>query len=275
MTDSDHGQQKQGKRFAPLRQQSAVDQTVDKLLTAIALGEFGSGDRMPSERDLAAQLHVARATVRLAIGRLSGLGVVEVRRGRVGGSYVCGTWTSEVAAAAHRTLNADWPQLKLLLDLRSLVEGLVASTAAERLTKSDSRRITAALSAHAEAKTPKEVRSSDRDFHLAIAQATRNPYLLDLRDDLAAAVGVRFGSEPYVEDPAVTRRATRQHQELAAAILSRDAHRASEVARRHFKINLEAVEALRARADSEVGRVARDGHPGDAGTRVVPAQPNG
>lgn len=261
MTNSDDGQLKQqGKRFTPLRQQSAVDQTVDKLLTAIALGEFGSGDRMPSERDLAAQLQVARATVRQAISRLSGLGVVEVRRGRVGGSYVCGTWTSEVAAAAHRTLNADWPQLKLLLDLRSLVEGLVASTAAERLTTPHSRRITTALAAHAAAKTPKQVRSSDRDFHLAIAQAARNPYLLELCDDLAAAVGVRFGLEPYVDDPRVTRRATRQHQELAAAVLIRDGHRASEVARRHFKINLEAVEALRARVDSEVGRAQRDGH---------------
>jgi GntR family transcriptional repressor for pyruvate dehydrogenase complex len=261
MTNNDHGQQTRlGKRFAPLRQRSAVDQTVDKLLTAVALGEFGPGDRMPSERDLAAQLQVARETVRQAISRLSGLGVVEVRRGRVGGAYVCGTWTKDVAAAVHRTLNTDWPQLKLLLDLRSLVEGLVASTAAERLTKSHSRRITEALSAHAVAKTPKEVRSSDREFHRAIAEATRNRYLLDLRDDLAAAVGVHFGSEPYVEDPAVTRRATRQHQELATAILNRDAHRASEVARRHFRINLEAVETLRARAASEVGRAERDGH---------------
>jgi DNA-binding FadR family transcriptional regulator len=213
---------------------------------------------MPSERDLAAQLQVARATVRQAISRLSALGVVEVRRGRVGGTYISGTWTSDVAAAAHRTLNADWPQLKLLLDLRSLMEGLVASTAAERLTTPHSRRITAALAAHSAAKTPKELRASDREFHLAIAEAARNPYLLDLRDDLAAAVGVHFGTDPYVEDPAVTRRATRQHQELATAILDRDAHRASEVARRHFKINLEAVEALRARADSAVGRAQHD-----------------
>jgi DNA-binding FadR family transcriptional regulator len=259
MTNGQNGQQRlsepkrEGKRFAPLRQQTAVDQTVDKLLTAIALGEFGSGDRMPAERDLAAQLQVARSTVREAISRLSSLGVVEVRRGRVGGSYVSGTWTGEVAAAAHRTLNADWPQLKLLLDLRSLVEGLVAETAAERLTAAHTRRINAALAAHRSAKTPKELRASDREFHVAIAEAARNPYLVELRDDLAAAVGVHFGTDPFVEDAAVTRRATRQHQELAAAILHRDAHRASEIARRHFKINLEAVEGLRARAGSELG----------------------
>src|SRR4030081_2076083 len=162
-----NGQQKdESKRFAPLRQQTAVDQTVDKLLTAIALGDFGSGDRMPAERDLAAQLQVARGTVRQAIGRLISLGVVEVRRGRVGGSFISGTWTSDVAAAAHRTLNADWPQLKLLLDLRSLIEGLVASTAAERLTAAHRRRIEATLATHAAAKTPKELRASDRDFHL-------------------------------------------------------------------------------------------------------------
>ncbi len=247
------------KVFTPLRQQSAVDQAVDSLLTAIALGEFGMGDRIPPERDLAGQLQVSRATVREAISRLNDLGLVEVRRGRGGGTYVSATWTSEVAAAAHRTFSADWPQLKLLLDLRSLIEGLVAATAAERLTAPCRRRITATLATHASATTPNQVRQSDREFHLAISEAARNPYLLELRDDLAAAVGVRFGSEPYVEDTAVTRRAKRQHAELAAAILARDAIRASEVARRHFKINVEAVEGLRARTDAETARTQRDG----------------
>lgn len=237
--------------FTPLRRETIVDKTVDKLLTAIALGEFGQGDQLPTERELVEQLHVARATVREAISRLSRLGVVEVRRGRWGGTFVRGTFTGEVSAAARRTLEADWPQLKLMLDLRSLVEGLIASTAAERMTAASGRRISEALAAHSAARTPRDVRTSDRDFHVAVAKAARNPYLVQLRDDLAAVVGVNFGLEPYVDDPAVTRRAARQHGELAEAILSRDSKRASEVARRHFTISEKTVRAVRERARTD------------------------
>jgi GntR family transcriptional repressor for pyruvate dehydrogenase complex len=252
MMSGDDGRKFRGAAlFTPLRHETVVDKTVDKLLTAIALGEFGEGDQLPTERELVEQLCVARATVREAISRLSRLGVVEVRRGRWGGTFVRGNFTQEVSAAAWRTLQADWPQLKLMLDLRSLVEGLVASTAAERVTATTGRRISDALAAHSEATTPRDVRTSDRDFHIAVAGAARNPYLVKLRDDLAAVVGVNFGLEPYVDDAAVTRRAVRQHCELAEAILSRDSQRASEVARRHFTISEKTVRAVRERARAE------------------------
>ena len=252
MMSGDDGRKFRGAAlFTPLRHETVVDKTVDKLLTAIALGEFGEGDRLPTERELVEQLRVARATVREAISRLSRLGVVEVRRGRWGGTFVRGSFTQEVSAAAWRTFQADWPQLKLMLDLRSLVEGLVASTAAERVTATTGHRISDALAAHSEATTPRDVRTSDRDFHIAVAGAARNPYLVKLRDDLAAVVGVNFGLEPYVDDPAVTRRAVREHQEMAEAILANDSQRASEVARRHFTMSDKAVREVLDRAHAE------------------------
>lgn len=243
--NSTNGQR--GTLFRPLRHETAVDKTVDKLLVAIALGEFGEGDQLPTERELVEQLQVARATIREAISRLSRQGIVEVRRGRFGGTFVARAVTPEVWAAARRMLDADWPQLEKLLDVRSLVEGMIAGTAADRLTVAAGRRISEAMAAHAAASTPRAVRASDRDFHLAVAEAARNPYLLELRDDLAASVGVNFGLEPYVDDPAVTRRAIREHKHLTNAILARDAARASRVARRHFTINLDTVQAVRQR----------------------------
>lgn len=237
--------------FTPLRHETVVDKTVDKLLTAIALGEFGVGDQLPTERELVERLRVARATVREAISRLARLGVVEVRRGRWGGTFVIGTFTREVSAAARRTLEADRPELELMLDLRSLVEGLVASTAAERVTAASAPAISDALAAHAAATTPRDVRVSDRNFHTAVAQAANNPYLVGLRDDLSAAVGVNFGLEPYVDDPSVTRRAVREHQELTDAILAHDGQRASEVARRHFAMSEKAVRKVLDSAHAE------------------------
>ena len=51
------------------------ERIAERFVTAIALGQFVPGQRLPTERELAAMLSVSRATVREAIARLRGGGV--------------------------------------------------------------------------------------------------------------------------------------------------------------------------------------------------------
>src|SRR5204862_5967386 len=78
------------------------------LVTAIALGEYLPGERLPSERDLAALIGVSRSTIREASGRLLAAGLVDVRRGRQGGIYVRARWTAthnpQIAGLSHELL---------------------------------------------------------------------------------------------------------------------------------------------------------------------------
>jgi GntR family transcriptional regulator, transcriptional repressor for pyruvate dehydrogenase complex len=48
----------------PMRLRNAGEQIAERLITAIALGEFMPGQRLPTERDLAIQLGVSRTSVR-------------------------------------------------------------------------------------------------------------------------------------------------------------------------------------------------------------------
>ncbi|MEN9932188.1 MAG: hypothetical protein RIS17_761, partial [Pseudomonadota bacterium] len=57
-----------------------------KLMSELASGGFAVGDRLPAERELAAQYAVSRPTVREAIIALEVQGLVEVRIGS--GAYV-------------------------------------------------------------------------------------------------------------------------------------------------------------------------------------------
>jgi DNA-binding FadR family transcriptional regulator len=116
----------------PLTLKTAPEQIADRLATAIALGEFVPGQRLPAERDLAAQLGVSRATVREALQRLSTGGYLEIRRGRLGGAFVRDGWRPDSAAVIRRTLVDHWDRFESLLDFRTLVEPLIARTAAER-----------------------------------------------------------------------------------------------------------------------------------------------
>lgn len=232
--------------FAPLRLRNAGEQVADRLMTAIALGEFVRGQRLPPERDLAAMLRVSRTTVREAIARLVVTGQVEVRRGRQGGAYVLADSGPDSDAAVKRTLTAGWTQLEHLLDLRSLVEPLIARTAAQRHRPEDGVRIRTALAAYRDA--PDRAASSEADgrFHAAIAEATGNPYLVTLSDRIRQAVSLGFRAEPYTL--AIRERAIREHGELASAVLVGRAAVAARVALAHFSITEEVLRSLFRRA---------------------------
>jgi GntR family transcriptional repressor for pyruvate dehydrogenase complex len=74
--------------FAPVRSQTAFEETVDRLGTAIRLGLLAAGTRLPAERELCARLGIARSTLRQALVALSQSGHLYATRGRGGGTFV-------------------------------------------------------------------------------------------------------------------------------------------------------------------------------------------
>src|SRR5918911_610802 len=88
-----------------------VDEITDRLITAIAIGEYLPGARLPVERDLAGSLGAGRMTVRAGVARLLDRGLIETRRGRGGGSYVRDQWPDSSTDAVRRTLRARLDEL--------------------------------------------------------------------------------------------------------------------------------------------------------------------
>lgn len=66
---------------APLSRESVPDQVFARLCEAILGGHYSPGERLPTQRALAADLQVNIATVREAVKRLEQLRLVEVRHG--------------------------------------------------------------------------------------------------------------------------------------------------------------------------------------------------
>jgi GntR family transcriptional regulator, transcriptional repressor for pyruvate dehydrogenase complex len=66
---------------SPIARVSLPDQVFDRLRNAILAGEYRPGDRLPTQRALAADLQVNMVTVREALKRLQQLRLVEVRHG--------------------------------------------------------------------------------------------------------------------------------------------------------------------------------------------------
>jgi GntR family transcriptional repressor for pyruvate dehydrogenase complex len=235
----------------PLNSETAGSRIADRFVTAIALGQFVPGQKLPTVQTLAGLLEVSPTTVREALGRLVALGYVVVRRGRWGGTFVTEQWGPESDAMVRRALEPEWAQLEVTLDFRSLIEQQIARTAALRHTSADARQIKAALLRYEQAGTDRESsRQADLAVHHAIAVATQNAHLVDLSHRVLRDVSLGFEAEPY--NVAVRERALQQHPRLAQAVFDRDPERAAHVAADHFSLTETTLRGLHARLGSAI-----------------------
>ena len=249
---------RRGRSMVKLQLQTAPEQIVDRILTAIAVGVLCPGERLPPERELAEMLGVARNTVRQALARLDALGVLEVRRGRHGGRFVRPlTPDSHATLSVLRTLGPIWGDIEALLDYRSLIEQQITRTAAERRTAADATALEAALVRYRRADSAQTSREADRALHRAIATAAGNPYLAQLSRELVARVNLGFSADPF--SGRLRTRALEQHARMVRAIVDGDGDRAAAVAREHFEATtVEPWRSVRDAVESPHGLDAAD-----------------
>ena len=245
MTEPAHATEPFGALLAPVTMRTAGERIAERLVTAIALGEFEPGQRLPTERDLSATLEVSRTTVREALQRLQAAGYVTTRRGRGGGTFIqtgAGPGSDEMIK---RTLGPAWDELTELLDYRRLIEQQIARTAAERRSADDIETIRRAVARVRARGRPGASRLADHALHQAIARATHNSRLVELSARIRREVGLGFDAEPYT--PKMRRRALRQHPTLAEAVIAGEPDRAARLADSHFSLTEETLAELRAR----------------------------
>ena len=231
--------------LGPIPMQTAGERIAERIVTAIALGEFVPDQRLPTERELAAALEVSRTTVREALQRLQAGGYVSTRRGRNGGTFVRTGIGSDADAMIRRTLVPAWQELTEVLDFRRLIEQTIARTAAQRRDDNDIAAIRAAVEDYERAPDRDASRRADHALHQAIARAAHNARLVAVSASVRREVSLGFDAEPY--SPQVRQRAVRQHPTLAEAVIVGDAERAAALADEHFSLTEEMLTELHAR----------------------------
>jgi GntR family transcriptional regulator, transcriptional repressor for pyruvate dehydrogenase complex len=238
--------------LSPMTVRTTGERIAERFVTAIALGQFVPGQRLPTERELAAMLSVSRATVREAIARLAEAGYVTVRRGRSGGTFVTDGWGPDSDEMIRRTLGGEWHEVELLLDFRQVIEQQIARTAAVRRTDTDVKAIQAALADYERAGADRDSsRMADLALHRAIAEATHNPHLTSLSLSIRHDISFGFEAEPY--SPEVRGRALAQHPVLAQAVIDGNPGQAAALAAEHFSLTESMLRELHARVMLRAG----------------------
>jgi GntR family transcriptional repressor for pyruvate dehydrogenase complex len=193
------------------------------LLTEIRTRELPPGTRLPSERELMAQLQVGRSTIREVINGLAILGAIEVRHGQ--GAFVrdpdaTAPVPNALAAALARGVTRD------LFEARRVVEVHTARLAAARRTPGDMSALDEILHEHdrAIATGISGVGPSVR-FHVRLAWAAGNEILTQTVKSVANLLSERG---PGLEALAGYREwELGEHRAVLAAVATGDADRAA------------------------------------------------
>lgn len=205
--------------FQPIRTRRSFEEAVEQIAHAIRAGDLGVGDRLPSERELAALMRISRPTVREAIKVLSDSGIVEVRSGVRGGIFVASAVAPGELVQARSELRL--AEVAGVLEARRLFEPRVAQLAALRGGEADFDALHETIEAQRQAGDDRELALQlDLRFHLRIARATQNATLVQMMRHLLGQLAI--ARDMALRDEFEPELTVAIHERTLAAILSGD-----------------------------------------------------
>jgi GntR family transcriptional regulator, uxu operon transcriptional repressor len=201
----------------------------DRIQALIREQQIKPGERLPSERDLAAHLSVSRASLREALIALELGGVIEVRGGS--GVYVCDVPQPD----SH--LPEAGPGPFEVLSARRLIEAEITALAARVATDGaidTILRCVEEMERHQGNHHHDEM--ADRDFHLAIARSTGNSALVGVMDYLWNQRGRLWTKlQDHFQTEELRRETLTDHRLIFAAIAAHDPAEARRAMRAHLE----------------------------------------
>lgn len=206
-----------GPHVPPVRVGNVFEETMERVVRAIRLGQFPPGSKMPPERELAEVLRVSRTTLREALAELQASGYVTVRRGRYGGTYVVQSLPQQRGSTTGR-LDAD--EVWDLLTLRRILEPAAAELAARReLTGTQRDQL---WQGHLEcaAASVGHYRPLDSRLHLLIAELSGSVSLLGVVAETRARVNELLDRIPLLSPN--LEHSGQQHEVIVQAVLADD-----------------------------------------------------
>ena len=218
-----------GTVFAPVRSQTAFEETVERLGTAIKLGLLPPGTRLPAERELCARMGIARSTLRQALTALGHSGHLRAVRGRGGGTFV-----------ADRLPAAEPPSAELLAGWRDVCDGRlavelgVAALAAERASPDALDALDElALTLEERLEDFPSYRQLDIRLHVGLAETTGSARLVmactEAQGEMTGLISL------IAHPPEVLASSNVQHRRILAAVRGHDEERAAAAMAEHLR----------------------------------------
>lgn len=229
--------------YAPVQAPKVFERVAVQIEQRILDGELHSGDRLPTERELAEQFQVSRTAVREALKILAQKGLVDMRPGR-------GTIVIDGAHEALQHSLGLVMRLKLgevggsnsLVEVREILEVEIAALAAERAHAQEIAAMHEAVQVMDEKLDDADAFiAADNLFHEALAQATQNALILTLVKSIVNLLSEQ--RKQIFATEGAPQRGQVHHKSILASVIKHDPEAARAAMRAHLRQVREDVEA--------------------------------
>lgn len=171
------------KLFSPIKTSKLSDEVYKQIVSLISRGTLKPGDKIPSERDLAADLGISRQSVREALNRAEVMGLIEVRQGE--GSFILSSINKSLKPPLTIIIEKEAERIFEFIEIRKLIEGWCAEKAASEATIEDLKNMEEILDKMKKvASKDKQWEELDLELHLSFAKATHNVIAVHMMEAL-------------------------------------------------------------------------------------------
>ncbi len=212
----------------PFKHKKISDQIYEQIRDMIYRGEYAPGQRLMSERDLAALFGVGRPTVREAIQKLVEQGLIESKRG-VGAFVLDESARFRKLSPFLQVLTKENFSVVEFLEVRMALEAKGAELAAKRATDEDIVLIENSLERmRSDSEKGTMSMGDDIAFHMNIAYASRNTVQIHLMKNLydVQYYAMEKAYADLLKSLNIDMMVFHQHRKIAQAIKRRDPEQA-------------------------------------------------
>jgi DNA-binding FadR family transcriptional regulator len=213
-----------------------TDEAIEKIKAMIVSGALRPGDRLPKEAELAGELGLSRSSLREAVRALAMANILDVRRGD--GTYVTSLAAPLLLEAL--TFIVDFHRDDSVLEflqVRRILEPAAVAMAAERISESESQKLSGLLDSLTPDQGVDQLVEADLEFHRQISACSGNSVLHSLLETLSGPT-TRARVWRGLTQEGATKRTLDEHRAILDALTAHDA----EAARSWATVHVASVE---------------------------------
>ncbi|MFQ5794869.1 MAG: FadR/GntR family transcriptional regulator [Candidatus Bipolaricaulia bacterium] len=225
--------------FTKIEKKRKSTYAAEQIVEAIRRGAYHVGDKLPPEREIAAQMGVSRPSVREALSALQLVGIVESRAGD--GTYVLSNMVGLEEGYRALSLLEESESLYEAFEARRVLEEGIAGLVCNKATSKDLQALETSLTAMrqtADVRNFDAFNRANQGFHLTLVTATHNSLLVRALEPLLEVMGQRLPRQLrekyYRSDSQRFRETFEIHRRIFQAIEQRDRVQAVFEMGQHF-----------------------------------------
>ena len=226
--------QKKSTLFKPLDTQRAFEKISNQIKNLILSGELKPGDKLPSEREIAAQFRTGRMVVREALRILEQSDLIYIKQGSDGGAYIKELDTKHIANSFSDAIQRSDLTVEKLIEVRSGIEKAVIALAIERMSDQEIESLLQNINKADEMINHQTTAAEQHiDFHLLLAKGSKNQLYEMIIESLMTITHTFV--ETLTEHAMPLKEHIKKHLEIYNAIKERDVIKAQEKIEEHIQ----------------------------------------